>query len=322
MSLSAAGGYEAHQLCPLMAWTGSDSTFCAECMDSDECHRRVSKSVPCPCCCADQATLGERLLEAWRVDALNFPYWEGGDAPLELFSIGSLGLLLGQEGDSCSHSGVLAGLALAGCLLGLFYGNFFVGWCCFTTSFLCISTPGGTLLPSQNDCEGPVYLLEKHLIPLRKNFKHFFQLTLVQHSLTLSHLKTLMVEWVSRCVGYGLQSSHVPGVLCGVWEGGRIVWRQKSEVDPGGLLGTWLSVPHSTLQLLPGLWGYWFGSCRRRSCITEHVSLPQPLQHKVQALGLEPPLSAVSGRCQAVEQGAGWLLSVDLAAVSGTVCQS
>lgn len=161
---------------------------------------------------------------------------------------------------------------------------------------------------------------------IRKILKHFSQLTLVQYSLALSHLKTSMSEWVSHCVGYDLQSLHVPGVLCGVWEGGGILWRQKSEVDPGGLLGTWLSVPHGTLQLLPGLWGnwgYWFGSCSPiRSYITEHAPLPQPLQHKVRALGLEPPLSAVSGRCQAVEQGAGWLLSVDLAAVSGTVCLS
>lgn len=48
-----------------------------------------------------------------------------------------------------------------------------------------------------------------------------------------------------------------------MWEGESIVWRQKGEVDPGGALGTWLSAPHSTLELLPGLWGnwgYWFGS--------------------------------------------------------------
>lgn len=103
---------------------------------------------------------------------------------------------------------------------------------------------------------------------------------------------------------------------CG--ERGRIVWRQNSEVDPGGPVGLWPSVPHSTLELLPGLWGnwgYWFGSSSPiRACVTEHAPLPQPLQHKVRALGLEPPLSAVSRRCQAVEPGAGWLLSVILAA--------
>lgn len=152
MSLCAVGGHETHQLCPLMAWSGSDSTFCTEYMDSEECHRRISQSVSCPCFCADQTTLRERLLEAWskdrdRVGALSFPCWHGGDAPLELFSVGSLGLLLGQEGDSCSHSGVLAGLAVAGCLLGLSHGNFFAG---------CVSTPGGTLLPSENDSEGAI----------------------------------------------------------------------------------------------------------------------------------------------------------------------
>lgn len=213
------------------------------------------------------------------------------------------------------HSGVLA---VAGCLLSLSYGNFFASWCCFTTPFLCISTPGGTLLPSGNGSEGAVCLLGKQLIPHRNTFKHISQLTLPQATLALSHLKTSVPEWVSRCVGYDLQSSHVLRVFCGVWEGGRIVWRQKGEVDPGGALGTWLSVPHSTLKLLPGLWGnwgYWFGSCSPiRTCITEHAPLPQPLQHKVRALGLEPPSSAVSCRCQAVEQGAGWLLSVDLAA--------
>lgn len=81
-----------------------------------------------------------------------------------------LGILLGQEGDSCSHSGVLAGLPVVGCLLGLSYGNFFEGWCCFTTSFLCVSTPGGTLLPSQNYSEGASYLLGKQIIPRRNIF--------------------------------------------------------------------------------------------------------------------------------------------------------
>lgn len=146
----SVGGHEAYQLCPLGEVQTPKS--CTECMDSDECHRRVSESTSCPCCCADLASLGERLLEAWsedrdRVGALSFPCWEG----LELFSPGSSpGLLSGQEGP---HSGVLA---VVGCLLGLSNGNFFAGWCCFTTSFLCVSTPGETLLPSGNDCEGAI----------------------------------------------------------------------------------------------------------------------------------------------------------------------
>lgn len=58
-----------------------------EYMGSDECHRRASESMSCPCCCAVQAVLGESLLEAWRKDrervgALSFPYWQGGDTPL------------------------------------------------------------------------------------------------------------------------------------------------------------------------------------------------------------------------------------------------
>ena len=58
-----------------------------EYMGSDECHRRASKSMSCPCCCADQPALGESLLEAWRKDrervgALSFPCWQGGDTPL------------------------------------------------------------------------------------------------------------------------------------------------------------------------------------------------------------------------------------------------
>lgn len=78
MSLCVGGGHEAHQLCPLVAWTGSDSKSYIECMGSVECHRRVSESMSCPCCRADQPTLAERLLEAWsrdRVGVLSFPCW-------------------------------------------------------------------------------------------------------------------------------------------------------------------------------------------------------------------------------------------------------
>lgn len=37
---------------------------------------------------------------------------------MQLFSLGFLGLLWDQQEDSCSHGGVLAGLAVAGYLLG------------------------------------------------------------------------------------------------------------------------------------------------------------------------------------------------------------
>ena len=85
---------------------------------------------------------------------------------MQLFCVGSLGLLWGQQGDSCSQSGVLAGLAVAGCLLGP----------SFLRELLCrlalshqvcpvCRTQGGTLLPSQKDSEGASYLQGKQLIP-------------------------------------------------------------------------------------------------------------------------------------------------------------
>lgn len=40
-------------------------------------------------------------------------------------------------------------LAVAVCLLGLSYGNFFAGWCSFTTSFLCVSTQEGLSCPQE-----------------------------------------------------------------------------------------------------------------------------------------------------------------------------
>lgn len=63
------------------------------------------------------------------------------------------------------------------------------------------------------------------------------------------------------------------------------------EADPIGLLGIWPAVLRGTLGLLPALWGNWgyqFGSSSPcRTCNTEHAPLPQPLQHKVQALGFK-----------------------------------
>lgn len=192
ISLSSIGGCEAHQLCPVMAWAGSDSKSCSECMDSVE---SVMPLLLCRSGCPGRDCLGPGARKGNRVGVLSFPCWKVGDAPLELFSVGSLGLL-GQEGDSCSHTGVLAGLAVAGCLLGLSMGiSLWVG--AVSPHLSCVSVPQeGTLLPSQNHCEGPSYLLEKHLILHRKILKHFSQLTPVQASLALSHLKTLMPE---RC---------------------------------------------------------------------------------------------------------------------------
>lgn len=81
---------------------------------------------------------------------------------MQLFSVGSLGL---QRGDSCSHSGVLAGLAVAGRPLG---PSFLGGLLCrlVLSHYVChvCCTPGGTLLPSWKDSEGASYLQGKQLI--------------------------------------------------------------------------------------------------------------------------------------------------------------
>lgn len=85
---------------------------------------------------------------------------------VQLFSVGSLGLLWGQQGDSCSHSGILAGLAVAGRLLG---PSFLGGLLCrlVLSHYVCrvCCTPGGTLLTSWKDSEGASYLQGKRLIP-------------------------------------------------------------------------------------------------------------------------------------------------------------
>lgn len=165
-----------------------------------------SLNLSCPCCCAGQAALGEI---AWGLEQGRGQGW----CP-EFPMLGKWGCTFGAVLCWLPRSfrpgrGFLQpqwGPGRPGCgwlPAGSFYGNFFVAWYCFTTSFLCISTPGGTLLPSQNHCEGPSYLLEKHLIPHRKIIKFFSAHPCPSFTCSFPP-KSLDARAVSCYVGYDL----------------------------------------------------------------------------------------------------------------------
>lgn len=135
-----------------------------------------------------------------------------------------------------------------------------------------------------------------HLQPAQTSNLLRAQLTLAQAALALPHLKILKKHCWHSC-------PLALGVGCGPhvhqchpmesWEEGGsfgdclvVKW-----IPLDHCVREWLAVLRGALGLLPGLqgnWGYQFGSSSpSRTCDMEHMPLPQPLQHKVRALGFK-----------------------------------